>query len=135
MNAPVPQVKEQLSDALVQDLEAIALQEGTLEAVIERYGSKGSLLTVVDAIRETFPDDRLVECGDRRRGQMDSRAAAGYGALDDRILPTIIGALPSRYTPTWASLSWRSRMQPAHSTTMRLKSVWAAPGLTQRPAI
>ena len=59
-STPVPpaEVKEQLSDAQLQDLEAIALQKGiSLEAVIERYGSKGSLLTVVDAIRETFPDD------------------------------------------------------------------------------
>ena len=52
------ELKEQLSDALLEDLETIAQQKGiSLEAAIERYGSQGSFLGLVDTIRETFPDD------------------------------------------------------------------------------
>ena len=57
---PIPPtvLKDQLSDALLEDLETIAQQEGTsLEAAIERYGSQGSLIALHDAIRETFPND------------------------------------------------------------------------------
>ena len=57
---PIPpaELKEQLSDALLQDLETIALQKGiSLDAAIKRYGSQGSFLALVDTIRETFPGD------------------------------------------------------------------------------
>ena len=66
---PPVELKEELSDALLQDLEAIALQKGiSLEAVIEQYGSKGNLHTVFDAISVMFPDDYAwssVEIGGR----------------------------------------------------------------------
>ena len=49
---------DQLSDALLQDLETIARQKGiSLEAAIDRYGSQGSFLALLDTIRETFPND------------------------------------------------------------------------------
>ena len=48
----------QISDALLQDLETIARQKGiSLEAAMDRYGSQGSFLTLLDTIRETFPND------------------------------------------------------------------------------
>ena len=57
---PIPpaELKDQLSDALLEDLETIAEQEGiSLEAAIQRYGSQGSFLALHDTIRETFPDE------------------------------------------------------------------------------
>ena len=57
---PIPpaEFNDEFSDALMEDLETIAQQDGiSLKEVIDRYGSKGSLISLDDAIRETFPND------------------------------------------------------------------------------
>ena len=57
---PIPpaKLKEQLSDALLEDLETIAQQGGiSLEVAIQRYGSQGSFLALIDTIREMFPQE------------------------------------------------------------------------------
>ena len=52
------EIQEELSDALLEDLETIARQKGiSLDEAIRRYGSQGSVLSLLDTIRETFPDD------------------------------------------------------------------------------
>ena len=88
-NDPIPpaELKEQLSDALLQDLETIALQKGiSLEAAIERYGSQGSFLALVDTIRETFPDDyawaRVEHSGSGQVGFAGSPPAAALWMID-----------------------------------------------------
>ena len=133
---------DQISDALLQDLGTIARQYGiSLQAAIDRYGSQGSFLALLDTIRETFPDDyawaRVGEAGRGWVGFAGSPPATALWMIDAFVKNQRGASVEVRAHLGFSELEKDRAISAFHYAIYEAPevSLGPAPGWTRRPAI